>query len=87
MGVSRRTKQKLFTILLGLLSWGAAHTAQAQVDWKKEWERSLQEAKKEGVIVVGILVLVLAATLLRKPAQTDPFDKPSTSAAPAAQAK
>ena len=54
MRVSRRTKQKLFTILLGLLSWGAAHTAQAQVDWKKEWERSLQEAKKEGVIVVGI---------------------------------
>jgi len=54
MRVSRRTKQKLFTIVLGLLSWGAAHTAQAQVDWKKEWERSLQEAKKEGVIVVGI---------------------------------
>ena len=40
-----------------------------------------------GVIVVGILVLVLAATLLRKPAQTDPFDKPSTSAEPAAPAK
>jgi hypothetical protein len=40
-----------------------------------------------GVIVVGILVIVLAATLLRKPALTDPFDKPSTSAAPAAQAK
>jgi hypothetical protein len=54
MGVSRRTKPKLFTILLGLLSWGATRTAQAQFDWKKEWERSLQEAKKEGVIVVGI---------------------------------
>ncbi len=40
-----------------------------------------------GVIVVGILVLVLAATLLRKPAQTDPFDAPSTSAEPAAPAK
>jgi hypothetical protein len=40
-----------------------------------------------GVIVVGILVIMLAATLLRRPAQTDPFDKPSTSAAPAAQAK
>lgn len=26
----------------------------AQVDWKKEWERTLQEAKKEGKIVVGI---------------------------------
>ena len=54
MGVSRRKKPKLFTILLGLLSWGATRTAQAQFDWKKEWERSLQEAKKEGVIVVGI---------------------------------
>src|SRR5262245_35456005 len=26
----------------------------AQSDWKKEWERTLQEAKKEGTIVVGI---------------------------------
>jgi iron(III) transport system substrate-binding protein len=26
----------------------------AQVDWKKEWEKTLQEAKKEGKIVVGI---------------------------------
>ena len=31
-----------------------AGAAQSQVDWKKEWERGLQEAKKEGVIVVGI---------------------------------
>jgi iron(III) transport system substrate-binding protein len=26
----------------------------AQTDWKKDWERALQEAKKEGKIVVGI---------------------------------
>src|SRR5262245_40127101 len=26
----------------------------AQSDWKKEWERTLQESKKEGTIVVGI---------------------------------
>ena len=37
-----------------------------------------------GVIVVGILVIVSAAILLRKPPQTDPFDKPSTSAEPVA---
>ena len=40
-----------------------------------------------GVIVVGILVIVLAAVLLRKPVQTDPFDKPSTPADRAAQEK
>ena len=40
-----------------------------------------------GVIVVGVLVLVLAAVLLRKPAQTDPFDAPSTLAEPAAPAR
>ena len=33
---------------------GVRRAAQAQFDWKKEWERSLQEAKKERVIVVGI---------------------------------
>src|SRR4051794_18850842 len=26
----------------------------AQSDWKKDWERTLQDAKKEGKIVVGI---------------------------------
>lgn len=35
-----------------------------------------------GVIVVGILVLVLAAALLRKPAQTDPFDAPTLAEPP-----
>ena len=37
-----------------------------------------------GVIVVGILTLVLAATLLRKPPQTNPFDEAPTAAEPAA---
>jgi hypothetical protein len=40
-----------------------------------------------GVIVVGVLVLVLAAVLLRKPVRTDPFDTPSTLAEPAAPAR
>src|SRR5205814_5290141 len=26
----------------------------AQVDWKKEWEKNIQDAKREGEIVVGI---------------------------------
>jgi hypothetical protein len=37
-----------------------------------------------GVIVVGILVIVSAAYLLRRPVQTNPFDAPASSAAPAA---
>src|SRR5258705_4334774 len=54
MRFSLRTKQKIVALGLGLISWAVAGAAQSQVDWKKEWERSLQEAKKEGVIVVGI---------------------------------
>jgi iron(III) transport system substrate-binding protein len=38
----------------GLFFWSSVVDALAQVDWKKEWERSLQEAKREGKIVVGI---------------------------------
>ena len=40
-----------------------------------------------GVIVVGVLVLVLAAVLLRKSPPADPFDAPSTLAEPAAPAQ
>jgi ABC-type Fe3+ transport system substrate-binding protein len=36
------------------LAWGSLESALAQTDWKKDWERSLQEAKKEGQVVVGI---------------------------------
>ena len=39
------------SVLFFLASVG---NAPAQVDWKKEWERNLQEAKKEGKIVAGI---------------------------------
>src|SRR5258705_4749066 len=54
MRFSLRTKQKIVALGLGLISWAVAGAAQSQLDWKKQWERSLQEAKKEGVIVVGI---------------------------------
>ena len=42
---------------LGLAIWILSlicGEATAQSDWKKDWERSVQEAKKEGKIVVGI---------------------------------
>jgi hypothetical protein len=39
-------------LVAGFFAW--AGSAGAQVDWKKEWERSLQGAKKEGKIVAGI---------------------------------
>ena len=40
--------------LSGLLFLALAGTSLAQVDWKKEWETSLSEAKREGEIVLGI---------------------------------
>lgn len=50
--------EKKFRFVLLLLTialaWGSVENAHAQLDWKKEWERSLQGAKKEGQIVVGI---------------------------------
>jgi iron(III) transport system substrate-binding protein len=54
MQFSFRTKQKLFSIVVGLCFCAVVGTVQAQVDWKNRWERSVQEAKKEGMIVVGI---------------------------------
>ena len=41
-------------ILCGLFLSTSFGAAQAQGDWKNEWERSRQEAKKEGLVVVGI---------------------------------
>src|SRR2546430_5307591 len=38
----------------GLRLWASFGSALAQVDWKKDWERSLQGAKREGKIVIGI---------------------------------
>ncbi len=45
-----------FVLLLvtSALAWDSVESALAQTDWKKDWERSVQEAKKEGQIVVGI---------------------------------
>ena len=40
--------------LLVLVFSNSTGAALAQTDWKKDWERSVQEAKKEGQIVVGI---------------------------------
>jgi ABC-type Fe3+ transport system substrate-binding protein len=40
--------------LSGLFFLMPAGGALAQTDWKKDWERTLQEAKKEGKIVAGI---------------------------------
>ena len=54
MRFSFRTKQNLVSIVVGLSFCTVVGTAQAQVEWKKEWEKSVQEAKKEGMIVVGI---------------------------------
>jgi ABC-type Fe3+ transport system substrate-binding protein len=55
MGSSVRMRQSILGLVLcSLFVWTAAGTARAQVDWKKEWERSVQEAKKEGIIVAGI---------------------------------
>jgi ABC-type Fe3+ transport system substrate-binding protein len=34
--------------------WGSVGDALAQTDWRKDWERTLQEAKREGKIVAGI---------------------------------
>src|SRR5437773_12365318 len=48
-------RRRFFWVGLGgLLLWASFGSALAQVDWKKDWEKTLQEAKREGKIVVGI---------------------------------
>jgi ABC-type Fe3+ transport system substrate-binding protein len=47
-------RPKHVSIVVGLSFCTVVGTAQAQVEWKKEWEKSVREAKKEGMIVVGI---------------------------------
>lgn len=55
MRVSDRIgRSRIGLVLCGLFLWMNAGTARAQSDWKKEWERTVQEAKKEGMIVAGI---------------------------------
>jgi iron(III) transport system substrate-binding protein len=50
----RRTKWWFWPGFSGLFFLALLGDALAQADWKKEWERSLVEAKKEGRIVIGI---------------------------------
>jgi ABC-type Fe3+ transport system substrate-binding protein len=55
--MTHRIAEKSFFIaaLLAVSFLGApAGNLSAQTDWKKDWERALQEGKKEGKIVVGI---------------------------------
>jgi hypothetical protein len=55
MRMALRKKHSLSRIAFAtLLFFGPIGKLLAQSDWKKEWERTLQEAKKEGRIVVGI---------------------------------
>jgi hypothetical protein len=50
----RRRSAFICETLSGLFFLASVANVLAQTDWKKEWERTLQEAKKEGKIVVGI---------------------------------
>ena len=53
MFLQARKRHRIVCLLIaGFFAWTGS--AGAQVDWKKEWERSLQGAKKEGKIVAGI---------------------------------
>ena len=53
LSLARKRRSIIWLGLAGLF-WLSFGDALAQVDWKNEWERSLQESKKEGEIVVGI---------------------------------
>ena len=50
----RRRYSLVLLALAGVFFCGSTRDLIAQSDWKKDWERTLQEAKKEGTIVVGI---------------------------------
>jgi ABC-type Fe3+ transport system substrate-binding protein len=50
-----RTRRSFIGIgLSSLFFCGATGNGLAQMDWKKDWERTVQEAKREGIIVAGI---------------------------------
>src|SRR5688572_28655701 len=49
--VVRSRRSAVWLGVAGLLLWGSVENALGQVDWKREWERSLQETKREGEIV------------------------------------
>jgi ABC-type Fe3+ transport system substrate-binding protein len=55
MKIGLRAKANLCRLAFAaFLSFCSGGNLLAQSDWKKEWERTLQEAKKDGKIVVGI---------------------------------
>lgn len=55
MNRPRKNKMIVAAVFLAALALSATPaTIGAQTDWKKDWERTLSEAKKEGKIVVGI---------------------------------
>ena len=54
LALTPKRRSFIWVGLGGLLLWASFGSAPAQVDWRKEWERSLREAKREGKIVVGI---------------------------------
>jgi ABC-type Fe3+ transport system substrate-binding protein len=49
-----RKRARIIWAVLALFLAGSIGDALAQLDWKKEWEKTLQEAKREGKIVAGI---------------------------------
>ena len=49
-----RRREVQSAIFTGMIYWMLLGAANAQVDWKKDWERSLVEAKKESLVVAGI---------------------------------
>src|SRR3954468_13847887 len=53
MTVSTR-KRRLEALVASWLFCGWVGAAGAQSDWKKDWERLQEEAKKEALVVVGI---------------------------------
>ena len=52
--LARKRWRFIWVALFALFFLGSVGNVLAQTDWKKEWEKSLQEAKREGKIVVGI---------------------------------
>ena len=54
LALTPKRRRFIWIGLGGLLLWASFGSALAQVDWKKDWEKTLQEAKREGKIVVGI---------------------------------
>ena len=55
MSASTRKRHSFIRATLSALFFvGSVADVPAQSDWKKEWERTLQESKREGRIVVGI---------------------------------